>query len=70
MIWVGDMERDAWNEETDLYNHANQHEGVEVEDSLIKDEDSLENVQTLRNILTQELQRNQKMSGLQKYSHI
>lgn len=44
------MERDAWNEETDLYNHADQHEGVEVEDSLHKDGDlSLEIVQTLRN---------------------
>lgn len=44
------MERDAWNEKTDLYNHANRHEGVELEDSLIKDEDRTENVQTVRNI--------------------
>lgn len=59
------MERDAWNEKTDLYNHTSQHEGVEVEDSLIKDEDRNENVQTVRNILAQKLQR---ISRLQKYS--
>lgn len=44
------MKRDAWSEDTDLYNHANQHEGVEVEDSSIKDEAGLETVPTLRKI--------------------